>query len=165
MRIWLGVRTRGNIVMSRYIKLYILIPVLAYNLVLPGIGLAEEVPGIPVIDMDRIMQIESGGNAKAYNKYSGARGLYQITDICLMDFNRLNKTDYSPKDMHDPQKCARVAHWYMNTRIPSLFKAYGIADSVDRRLVAYNAGIRAVMLNLRPKETRDYIVKYHKGGV
>ena len=40
--------------MNRYIKLYILIPVLAYNLVLPGIGLAEEVPGIPVIDQDKL---------------------------------------------------------------------------------------------------------------
>ena len=150
---WRLVRIVGDIVMNRAYQ--IMLSTLLISLLMPVIAHAEV-----YVDMDKIMQIESGGDANAYNKHSQARGLYQITDICLMDFNRLNKVDYSPKDMYDPQKCARVAHWYMNTRIPSLFKAYGIADSVDRRLVAYNAGIRAVILNLRPKETRDYIAKY-----
>lgn len=132
-----------------------------------GIGHAEEV----YVNMDRIMQIESGGNPNAYNASSKATGLYQITPIVLKDFNQTMlkipgyDNTYKQADLYDPQINAKIAHWYMNTRIPSLFKAYKLVDSVDHRLVAYNAGIRAVIRNLRPKETRDYIVKYHKGDL
>jgi soluble lytic murein transglycosylase-like protein len=82
-----------------------------------------------------------------------------------MDFNRINKEDYGPNDLFDPQINARIAHWYMNTRIPSLFKGIGIADTVEHRLWAYNAGLGALKRGIKPKETRLYIAKYHKGGV
>ena len=114
------------------------------------------------IDLSRIMAIESSGIASAYNAKSGASGLYQITPICLKDFNQYHKDGYVMADMFDPQKSARVAHWYMNTRIPKLLKAYGVPDGVEARLWAYNAGIRLVIGKIMPSETRSYIGKYYK---
>lgn len=140
-------------------KLAKLLPAFLGVILLTGIpvALAEEV----VIDMDRIMQIESGGNYMAYNRHSQARGLFQITPICLKDFNMVNKTHYLSFDLFNPQVNIRIAHWYMNERIPALLK--GIApDTVDNRLWAYNAGVGALKRNSMPKETRDYIKKYHK---
>ncbi len=126
-------------------------------------GLISTAHADPVINMDRVMQIESGGNEGAYNRTSQARGLYQITPICLKDFNEVNGTSYKVDELFDPQINARVAYWYMNNRIPSLFKAFGVMDTVDHRLWAYNAGVGALKRGIKPKETRDYIVKYHKG--
>jgi hypothetical protein len=127
---------------------------------LAGEGYAE-----PVIDMARIRAIESGGDRMAYNKVSGARGQYQLTPICIEDFNRLNKAHYRPVDAHDAQIGARIAYWYMNERIPALLRHYGYADTVEHRLVAYNAGVGALKRKQWPSETRAYIKKYHKGGV
>ncbi len=169
MRIWRLVQTAENTVMNRYIKLYILLLVLGYSL--PGIGLAEEVPGKPgneipgiQVDMDRIMQIESGGDTKAYNKHSQARGLYQVTPICLKDFNKVNGTSYKVDDLFEPQINARIAYWYINERLPKLLEAQGGPITVDRVLAAYNTGPGRSNRKPWPKETRDYIVKYHKGA-
>jgi len=113
-----------------------------------------------VINMDRIMQIESGGKADAYNKSSQARGLYQITPIAVKDFNKLNGTSYTPNDMFDPQKASRVATWLFEERIPQLLKHYNRPDTLDNRLICYNAGIKAVITGKTPKELKEYIKKY-----
>jgi len=51
--------------------------------------LVRESPGqiiIPAeINLEIIKVLESGGDPHAYNKRSGATGLYQITKICLED--------------------------------------------------------------------------------
>ena len=114
------------------------------------------------IDLTKIMMIESSGNAEAYNPRSGAIGLHQITPICLEDYNKVNNTHYKPVQMHDPQLGAMVAYWYLNERIPALFKHYGVSDTVENRLIAYNAGIKAVLRGVIPKETANYIRKYNE---
>lgn len=115
------------------------------------------------IDLERIAQIESSGNTMAYNQSSGARGLYQITKPCLTDYMVNTGIDYSMDDMYDPQKSARVANWYINERIPELLRYFDVPDTIDNRLWAYNAGIRALKRKIKPSETRAYIKKYHKG--
>ena len=60
-----------------------------------------------------------------------------------------------------------IAHWYMNTRIPQMLRYYGMPDTVDNHLIAYNFGIgnliRYTTKDIKlPKETRNYIRKYHK---
>ena len=114
------------------------------------------------INLERIAQIESGHNANAYNKSSGAVGMYQITEIALADFDQLNNGRYGMTDMKDPQKAGRVAEWYLNERIPALLRRFGLKDTIDHRLWAYNAGIWALKRNKLPLETRLYIKKYHK---
>lgn len=112
-----------------------------------------------IIDMEAIKQIESGGNVKAYNVTSEAVGWFQITPICLLDFNVENKQHYRTLDLFSPQVNSRVATWYMDERIPELLKARGIADSVENRLIGFNCGVGCVGKPL-PSETANYLRKY-----
>ena len=34
-----------------------------------------------------------------------------------------------------------VSEWYMNNRIPQLLKAFDLKDTVNNRLISYNAGV------------------------
>jgi len=115
------------------------------------------------VDMHRIRMIESSGNPRAYNTVSHARGLYQITPIVLVEWN-----NYHPYDTHTAWQLfgsrvnSKIAHWYMNYRIPQMMRYYRVEDTVDSRLVAYNAGISYVVHSKElPSETVGYIRKYH----
>lgn len=132
------------------------------------------------IDLSIIMQIESNGNPNAYNKQSGAIGLYQITPICLKEYNQVNgeKCFSSPfgiqgterfeiryltiSDLYNPIINERVAEWYLNIRIPQLLNYYHKPITIDNILWAYNAGIGNVIKGKMPRETRNYIKKYHE---
>src|SRR3990167_3084441 len=54
------------------------------------------------VNMEAIKQIESGGNPYAFNKSSGARGLYQITPICLKHYNEYRGTNRPLKLLFNP---------------------------------------------------------------
>ena len=116
------------------------------------------------VDMQRIRTIESSGNPRAYNVSSQARGLYQITPIVVKEWN-----NYHPRDKHTVEQLfsssinSKIAHWYMNHRIPQMLRYYGVEDTVDNRLVCYNAGVSYVVGNgkVLPSETVGYIRKYH----
>ncbi len=112
------------------------------------------------VDMQAIAQIESSGQANAYNRVSGAVGMYQITPICLKDYNKFHKPQRSMKEMYDRLIAHNVANWYFNHRIPSLLEAYGIKDTIENRLIAYNAGIGRLKNGKIPRESRDYVKKY-----
>lgn len=114
------------------------------------------------ISMDRIATIESSNNPNAYNQYSGAKGLYQITDICLQDYNQYHSNGFTTKQLYDVNVNYTIANWYMNKRIPQLLRHYNQADTVENRLIAYNCGIGCVLKGKLPKETRDYIKKYNR---
>jgi len=118
--------------------------------------------GMEYIDLKKIAAIESSNNPKAYNKYSKARGLYQITPICLKDYNLCNKKKYREEDLFNPEVNTAIAKWYFNIRIPQLLKAKKQNITTTNILVAYNAGIRSVGKWNLPKETRNYIKKYGK---
>lgn len=121
------------------------------------------------LDLSIIATIESSGHPDAYNRHSGAVGMYQITPICLKDYVQANKTHYNIEDMYNPNISYAVANWYLNIRIPSLLRYYGIEDTIDNRLIAYNWGIGHLFSYIHrkghggriPKQTRDYINKYH----
>ena len=114
------------------------------------------------IDMDKISMIESSNNPMAYNKHSNARGLYQITPICLADYNQYHKIQYTTDQLYDKRINYDIAYWYMNVRIPQLLKHYKQKDTVDNRLIAYNAGIKYLIKGLKlPTETINYISKYN----
>lgn len=112
------------------------------------------------IDMDAIKQIESGGNPKAENRRSGALGLYQITGICLKDFNQNNGTKYARVDLFNPVVNESVARWYLFVRIPQLLRNYNKTVTIDRVLLSYNAGISWAIKDEYPQETINYIKKY-----
>lgn len=124
---------------------------------------AQAVAQIPEnIDMNRIYQIESSGNPQAYNARTKAAGLGQVTPVVLQEWNQRN-----PDDQHTPQELmqapinTKISNWYANHRIPQMLNAYNIPDTVDNRLISYNAGI-GTLLHKRPlpPETVNYIKVY-----
>ena len=118
------------------------------------------------IDMGKIAMIESSNNPLAYNRHSKARGLYQITPICLADYNQYHNIKYSIDDLYNKDINYDIANWYMNVRIPQLLKHYKQADTVENRLISYNAGINYVIKRLiLPSETIEYIHKYNTNDI
>ena len=118
-----------------------------------------------LIILSIIAQIESGNNPSAYNPKSHAIGLYQITPICLKEYNSFHKTKYTEKDLYEPVINEKIASWYLNKRIPQMLKYYKYPATVENILICYNWGIgnflkwkeRKAEL---PKETKEYIEKY-----
>ena len=54
------------------------------------------------IDIEIIKEIESNGNPLAYNFKSQARGVYQITPICLEDYNIYHDKKYIESELFNP---------------------------------------------------------------
>ena len=115
------------------------------------------------VDMQRIRIIESSGNPRAYNVSSQARGLYQITPIVLTEWNNYHSHDkHTIAQLFSSVVNSKIAHWYMNYRIPQMLHYYEVEDTVNHRLVSYNAGVSYVVHSKAlPDETVQYIRKYH----
>jgi len=119
------------------------------------------------IDLNIIALIESSGNPKAFNPSDGAKGLHQITSICLKEYNNHHVKKFSSNDLYSPSISLNIANWYYNKRIPQLLKHYGIRDTIENRIIAYNAGIKTLVNGRKtPKITLKYIQKYynHENG-
>jgi soluble lytic murein transglycosylase-like protein len=115
------------------------------------------------IDLQRIISIESAGNAKAYNKYSQARGLCQITPICLQEYNNFHNIKYTLADLFNAEINKLIASWYLEIRIPQLLRHFKIEATQRNILICYNAGINTLVKNKTLKaETRNYIIKYER---
>jgi soluble lytic murein transglycosylase-like protein len=116
-----------------------------------------------IVDINKIIQIESSGNPNAVNKKSGAVGLMQITQIALEDYNNLHPANqFSMNEMRIPEYNKVVGSWYINQRIPEFLKHYDIPDNEAFRLIAYNYGIGSLKTwyNCLPKESINYLSKY-----
>jgi soluble lytic murein transglycosylase-like protein len=118
------------------------------------------------INMRAIQTIESHGNPRAYNKGSQARGLYQITPICLKEYNQFHTQKYTVQELFNPDINGKIATWYLTVRIQQMLRHYKISVTVENILWAYNAGISNVIKRTKPTETANYIKKYNtlKGG-
>lgn len=112
------------------------------------------------IDMKKIAFIESSNNPLAHNKADDSRGLYQITPICLKEYNNFHKVKYTMNDLWNADVNGKIADWYLNIRIPQMLKHYGIKDTIRNRVIAYNAGIVAVINGRIPETTKKYLKKY-----
>jgi hypothetical protein len=119
-----------------------------------------------VVDMDVIAMIESSGNPLAHNKRDDSRGLFQITKICLAEWNNFHPNQqFTMDDLWYPKVNRMIADWYINVRIPAMLKYFGKPDTIENRIIAYNAGINYVAKDLEiPKITKNYIKKYYNGG-
>ena len=114
------------------------------------------------INLDRIIQIESTGNAKAFNSSSRARGIFQITPIVLQDWNNLHKKQYGLEDLFKKEVSLKIAIWYLQDSIPILLSKKNQPVTLRNVLVAWNAGIKYVNPQRRiPKETEKFLEKYN----
>lgn len=107
-----------------------------------------------------IVEIESSNNPNAYNARSGARGLFQITPICLKHFNDVHGTSYSSEDLFQPLVNEKIALWYLDW----LSKRCATDEEV---LISYNFGYgnmqkwKVGKIQL-PQETKEYLLKYYR---
>jgi len=92
---------------------------------------------LPIIAM-----AESTNNPNAISS-DGGYGLYQISDPCLKDYNRANKTEFVLENMLDPVLCEKVAKWYLEHLKKRLGKHYNQQTLV----LSYNWGFRKVKKN------------------
>ena len=123
-----------------------------------------------LIVLSIIAQIESSNNPLAYNPKTQAIGLYQITSICLKEYNSFHKTKYTKKDLFNPTINKKIAFWYLNKRIPQMLKYYKCSVTIENILICYNWGIgnflkwkkREGDIKKLPEETREYLRKYFK---
>ena len=106
--------------------------------------------------LQAIIQAESSGNPEAVSPV-GATGLMQIMQPALTEYNQYKNAEWTMHDMLNPKKNVRVGTWYFNERIPQMLRHFGVEDTPENRLWAYNAGIGRVVEGIKPKETVDYI--------
>jgi soluble lytic murein transglycosylase-like protein len=123
-----------------------------------------------VVDIDCIIELESGSDPNAVDEKSGARGLCQITqktwDECTI---RLEK-DWDWAEAFDPYYNKALGKYYINERIPQMLKHNQIPDTIETRLAAYKWDLGSVLkLYFRygtrwqqhtPPEIQNYIKKY-----
>jgi len=136
-------------------------------------GNKKEVKHFSIIDIHKIVQIESSGDPNAVNKTSGARGLCQLMKATWLDIVVKMDKDWEWNDAFNPEKNKSVADYYINKEIPRLLKHYKVEDTIETRLAAYNWGIGNLVklikrdpkhyyhwMDMLPKETKNYIIKY-----
>jgi soluble lytic murein transglycosylase len=130
------------------------------SFILPCFG--EELVSPESVNIGKIIQIESSGNPFAYNKSSQARGLMQITPICLKEYNNYHpKEQYTTKDLFNPDINVKIGTWYIDKRIPQMLRYYNKPVTINNILISYNAGIAYVVKDLPlPTETINYLLKY-----
>lgn len=126
------------------------------------------------IDINKIIFIESSGRANAVSG-KGASGLMQVMPATWGEI--VNKLGHGrdpawtfEKGKFDREKNIAVGGYYMNVEIPRLLKSFGVPDTVETRLAAYNWGIKGVKdaysklgdqwLTAAPMETQSYVRKY-----
>jgi len=122
-----------------------------------------------VINMQAIKAIESNGNPYAFNLRTKCYGLYQISEICLKDYNQIHRTDYAPQDLFNPFINETVASWYFK-EVNRMLNFYEIPVSITTVIASYNWGIGNVVKWYKngasfkelPQETQEYIKKYQK---
>ena len=116
------------------------------------------------VNLDTIKQIESSGNPDAIS-FRGAkygRGLYQISEVCLADYNQFagHVFTFYPKDLFNPKINEMIAKWYLTKRIPAMLRHYNKEVTVENVLWAYSAGIGRVVEGVMSSETKEYIFLY-----
>lgn len=111
-----------------------------------------------------VIQIESSGNPYAVSK-DGCIGLMQISRAVYEEYTSHNKTfDMSNADyiLFNPGWNKEIGTWYLKQIWEHYLPYYKIPRTIDNLLWAYNAGIGNVAKGIKPKETQNYIKKYHK---
>lgn len=118
-----------------------------------------------VIDMDKIAMIESSGCKHNVGDGGDSNGCHQVSSGTLKEYNQFNGTKHTKQDLLNYAVSLKIATWYMQKRIPAMLKHYGKPDTIENRIVAYNAGINYVVKGKPlPETTKRYIAKY-KGSL
>lgn len=72
------------------------------------------------------------------NSYLGpeyGRGILQVSEIALLDYNNRTGSSYEPQDLYDYNICIEVGCWIYKQNIK-----YGVLNNTDDLVIAYNTG-------------------------
>ena len=83
--------------------------------------------------LQKVAQVESGGNANAKAKSSTASGLFQFTEGTWQETTKAMGKNYSLEDRFDPQKSAEVAAYFTQKQKAQVEKGTG-RDATDADL-------------------------------
>lgn len=118
-----------------------------------------------------IIQVESSGNPHAFNHKSSCRGLMQISEIVLLEYNReadcegticyCEKTVYDIQDLYEPEINKEIGTWYLKRLRDHYLKEHYTLETL---LASYSWGIGHVLkVNYEykrfPKSVKRYIQK------
>lgn len=113
------------------------------------------------IDVNAIAKIESSLNPAAVSflgeKYG--RGLHQISEVALKDFNSFSKVKYSPNQLFNPAVNTEIANWLLSKRYPQILKAYRLPLTEENLLTCFNMGCASIK---KGKTATNYIKKYRR---
>lgn len=112
-----------------------------------------------------IVAHESNFDADAVGDAGAARGLCQVQRACLQEYNSFNKKSFDFDDMFNPKKNLEVAAWYLSKRIPQMLRFYKKRVDTKNVIIAYNAGIGAVVRSCIPAVTKYYLECARLAGV
>jgi hypothetical protein len=115
-----------------------------------------------MIDIDIIGKIESS-NRPGVCSFLGCqygRGLYQVSEILLKEFNEFNDKDYLEEDLFNESINKQIAEWYLIKRIPQMLRYYGKEVNLKNILISYNEGIKAVVDGKYEDREHGYVEKY-----
>lgn len=133
-----------------------ILPILLLSLIRSNICLAD---GITPINMKIIAHIESSNDCGAIN--GQAMGLYQITPIALLDYNRQTKSHIKKSGLFNCATSKKIASWMFKKRIPKILKSKNKPITKENLIIGFNCGVGCVGKPL-PKETRNYLIRYEK---
>lgn len=127
--------------------------------------LTPQVQASQNINLNAIAKIESGGcKSPCIGDAGRSLGAYQIQKAVIEDWNKEHPRQKKAHSCALEPVCAtQIANWYLHIRIPKMLKFKGVKDTLENRLICYNAGISALTKGKKiPKTTLNYIKKYKK---
>lgn len=92
--------------------------------------------------LERLAELESGGDDSATNAADGAVGRYQIRAGYLADGNAAAGTSYTLEEMRDPDKAARIVGAYLGRYGAAFARRAGRPATVEELARIHNGGPR-----------------------
>ncbi|MBX4189749.1 transglycosylase SLT domain-containing protein [Candidatus Parcubacteria bacterium] len=130
---------------------------------LPDITYSQVTANCPnscAISLPVIASLESSNRPRVIGDGGRALGLFQLHSGVVSDFNSAHKTSYQHQDALNREIAQKIAHWYLETRIPQILKSKKLPVSTENVLTCWNAGCGRV--KNPPLLTQEYIKKYKK---
>ena len=113
----------------------------------------EEHPWFNEAFITRVIWTESEFNPSAFNRRSGATGLFQITPIAVAEYNRFNRPHLTMNQMWDPYYNEIVGRWLLEYYYERII-ANGLTPTPDLLYVTFNAGITCGIRHYRTHYSR-----------
>lgn len=120
------------------------------------------------MNIKKIIWHESKGKPKAHNLSENARGLMQIRQCVLTEWNQYHPQDiHTSQDLFNQEINIKIGTWYIDKRCPQMLRHFNIPVTDKSIIICYNAGILRAIQHYRdgetlPSITVNYIEEYKR---